>query len=150
MEEETENAYEILGVAENASDRKIRKAWIKQCQKWHPDKGRSESDIQMRTIRMYKFNAAKHILLDATKRAQHDAILQSFRDGTYQPQDRGSGYNTDFACATKPRPTGLARPYNGSRTKPEMWECRSDGANGINGLPGRGGWGGNGYGGHGT
>jgi molecular chaperone DnaJ len=152
MDEEVENAYEILGVAEHATTPEIHKAYIKLCRQWHPDKGRTEADIRERTIRMFQLNAARAILTDNVKRAVHDAVLQSRRDGTYEPPDRGSGYKNEggFRFSSKPRPSGLATPYRGDRTTPETYECRSDGTDGIDGLPGRPGWGGNGYGGHGT
>jgi hypothetical protein len=152
MDEEIENAYEILGLAENATTPEIHKAYIKLCRQWHPDKGRNEADIRERTIRMFQLNAARAILTDNVKRAVHDAVLQSRRDGTYEPPDRGSGYKNEggFRFSSKPRPSGLATPYRGDRTTPETYECHSDGTDGIDGLPGRPGWGGNGYGGHGT
>jgi DnaJ-class molecular chaperone len=153
MDEETESAYEILGVAENATQAKIKQAYISLCRQWHPDKGRTEDDIRNRTVRMFRLNAAKAILTDAVKRASHDAMLRSRREGTYEPPDRGSGYTrtaTGFQFSSKPRPSGLTTPYNGSRTTPETYECCSDGANGIDGLSGRPGWAGNGHGGHGT
>ncbi|MGC9599480.1 MAG: molecular chaperone DnaJ [Minisyncoccia bacterium] len=65
--------YHILGVAKNASDEEVKKAYRKLAHQYHPDKpGGDES-------RFKEINEAYQVLSDRTKRAQYD------RFGTAEP-----------------------------------------------------------------
>jgi len=152
MDEESESAYDILGVDPKDPTKEIRSAYIRLAQKWHPDLGTgTEQDIRMRTVKMYKLNAAKDILLDDTKRAKHDQDLKDRQEnGVTSERDRGTGYRSGFQFSKKPRPSGLGVPYQGGRTKPETHTCPSDGEHGQDGHPGTRGFEGRGCGGHGT
>ncbi|QZE12448.1 molecular chaperone DnaJ [Mycoplasma sp. Ms02] len=60
--------YEVLGVAKNATDQEIKKAYRKLAMKYHPDKLKDgSSDEKMREV-----NEAYEVLSDAKKRANYD------------------------------------------------------------------------------
>lgn len=60
------NLYKILNIKENASADKIKKAYFKLAQKFHPDKG---GDPEM----FKQINTAYKILMDEDKRLRYDA-----------------------------------------------------------------------------
>ena len=64
------NHYETLGVDRDASLDDIRKAYRSEAQKHHPDRG---GDAE----RMQALNEARDTLLDAIRRAEYDAELDS-------------------------------------------------------------------------
>ncbi len=71
--------YHILGIAKNASDEEVKKAYRKLAHQYHPDKpGGDESKFK-------EINEAYQILSDGTKRAQYD------RFGTAEPAGAGFG-----------------------------------------------------------
>ena len=65
------NYYDLLGVSKDCSKEEIRKAYLKQIKKWHPDINKDEN---AQSITM-KLNEAKEILLDDIKRADYDNLL---------------------------------------------------------------------------
>ena len=62
------NHYQTLGVAENASEREIKKAYRGLSLKYHPDKN-SSSEAQ---AKMHEINDAYSVLGDKEKKAQYD------------------------------------------------------------------------------
>ena len=62
------NHYKTLGVAENASEREIKKAYRGLSLKYHPDKN-SSSEAQ---AKMHEINDAYSVLGDKEKKAQYD------------------------------------------------------------------------------
>jgi len=63
--------YSILGVAKNASEQDIRKAYKKMSMKHHPDRGGNEEQFK-------KINEAYQTLSDAQKRAAYDNPQRNF------------------------------------------------------------------------
>ncbi|HIJ64514.1 MAG TPA: molecular chaperone DnaJ [Candidatus Hydrogenedentes bacterium] len=61
--------YEILGVAKNASDEEIRKAYLKLAHKYHPDKTGGDKAAEEK---LKEINAAYDTLKNAEKRARYD------------------------------------------------------------------------------
>lgn len=61
--------YEILGIAENASEEEIKKAYRKLARKYHPDvnPGNKEAEEKFKEI-----NEAYNVLSDETKRKTYD------------------------------------------------------------------------------
>jgi curved DNA-binding protein len=74
--------YSILGIAKNASDQDIRKAYKKQSMQHHPDRGGDEEKFK-------QVNEAYQTLKDPQKRAAYDNPQPEFR---FNSQDFG-GHN---------------------------------------------------------
>lgn len=66
--------YEILGVAKNATQDDIKKAFHKLAHQHHPDKGGDEKKFK-------EINEAYQVLSDKTKRAQYDQYGRVFDQG---------------------------------------------------------------------
>ncbi len=82
--------YEILGVAETASQDEIRKAYRELARKYHPDKTGGDKAAE---TRLKEINAAYGILKKADKRAEYDKRRQS---GGFEGIDFGED-GADFA-----------------------------------------------------
>ena len=75
----------MLGVAKNASEAELKKAYKKKCLKVHPDKNAApEADDAFK-----KVNAAMACLSDATKRRQYDQLGSS--DAFERRESQGGG-----------------------------------------------------------
>lgn len=88
--------YKILGVAENATDDEIKKAFRKLSIKYHPDKQANKSDKEKKEAeaKFKEVNEAYQVLSDNDKRAQYDRGT-SFDFGNVGGYS--SGFNpTDF------------------------------------------------------
>ena len=69
--------YATLGVARNASQDEIKRAYRKLAQKYHPDRNKSaEAEDKFKEI-----NEAYEVLGDAQKRARYDALGSGYRHG---------------------------------------------------------------------
>lgn len=66
--------YELLGVAENATDEEIKRSYRKLALLHHPDK--NMHNVQAATIKMREINEAYGVLKDPGKRALYDARKQ--------------------------------------------------------------------------
>lgn len=74
------NYYDLLGVTKTASPEEIKKAYIKQVKKWHPDLNKDEKAEEITK----KINEAKEILLDAEKRKEYDLSLEQNINEPYE------------------------------------------------------------------
>ena len=66
--------YEVLGVAKDASDAEIKKAYRKAAMKYHPDKFSNASDKEKKEAeeKFKEVNEAYQVISDKEKRAQYD------------------------------------------------------------------------------
>jgi len=67
--------YEVLGVAKNASEDDIKKAYRELAMKYHPDRNQGKGDEKSAKAAEDKFKEVKHayeVLTDASKRAAYD------------------------------------------------------------------------------
>jgi len=74
---EYKDYYKILGVARNASQDDIKRAYRKLARKYHPDVSK-ESDAE---ARFKEVNEANEVLKDPEKRAQYDALGSGWHAG---------------------------------------------------------------------
>jgi curved DNA-binding protein CbpA len=91
------NHYEVLGVAQNANEDEIKKAYHKLALKWHPDKKnkRTPEENAMAEEKFKAISNAYHDLIDLDVRRQYDAELdqsKKSRDDTFyqQPQPKAN------------------------------------------------------------
>lgn len=72
------NPYEVLGIAQGASDDDVKKAYRKLALEWHPDRHAGDKDAEEK---FKEINAAYQVLSDVGKRAQFDRAAAGFGDG---------------------------------------------------------------------
>jgi molecular chaperone DnaJ len=82
-----DNFYKVLGVAENATQEELKKAYRKLAVKHHPDKNRGNKQSE---DRFKQISEAYDVLGDPKKRQQYDAMRSGFFGGT-QGQSGGAG-----------------------------------------------------------
>lgn len=75
----TECYYDVLGVAMEATDGEVRKAYRKAALAWHPDK--NQHRVEEATERMKLITEAYSVLSDASERAWYDAHRESLLAG---------------------------------------------------------------------
>ena len=82
--------YEVLGVAKNASEEEIKKAYRKLAMKYHPDRNQGQGNEKAAKAAEEKFKEVKEayeILTDANKRAAYDR----FGHAGVDPSQAGAG-----------------------------------------------------------
>lgn len=72
MRRETQDPYEVLGVARSASDEVIRAAWRAGVRRYHPDKA-PDYLVSDYTERTRALNEARDLLTDERERREWDA-----------------------------------------------------------------------------
>lgn len=88
----TECYYDVLGVAMEATDSEIRKAYRKSALQWHPDK--NQHRVQEATARMKQITEAYSVLSDASERSWYDAHRESILSGSGAGGDDGDSSMT--------------------------------------------------------
>lgn len=85
--------YDVLGVARDAGDQEIKKAYRNLARKYHPDVCK-EPDAEEK---FKEINEAYSVLSDATKRAQYDNIgHDAFKNASKGSYTGGGGYGGGF------------------------------------------------------
>lgn len=79
--------YQILGIARNASQEEVKKAFRRLAHQYHPDKGTGDE------VKFKEINEAYQILGDEKKRANYDRFGTGFPGG----QPGGAGAEWDFS-----------------------------------------------------
>eukprot|EP01127_Copromyxa_protea_P002229 TRINITY_DN12122_c0_g1_i1.p1 TRINITY_DN12122_c0_g1~~TRINITY_DN12122_c0_g1_i1.p1 ORF type:complete len:371 (-),score=90.59 TRINITY_DN12122_c0_g1_i1:62-1105(-) len=82
--------YKVLGVARNASEKEIKKAYKKLAIQYHPDKNKGNSEVESK---MQAVNAAYSVLSDPEKRRIFD---QYGEEGLNKDNNRGGGWGDMF------------------------------------------------------
>lgn len=77
--------YEVLGVAKNASDDEIKKAYRKLAMKYHPDRNPDNKEAEEKFKEIQK---AYDVLSDTNKRAQYD----QYGEAGIDPNQMGGGF----------------------------------------------------------
>lgn len=70
--------YATLGVAQDASEEEIKKAYRKLARKWHPDKNPGDEAAEQK---FKEVGEAHQVLADPEQRQQYDAVRQMARGG---------------------------------------------------------------------
>ena len=103
--------YEILSVENNADQFKIRKAYLKLCLKYHPDKGGDAEEFK-------KLNAAYELLSDDTRRHEYDIELSRTKSSPEPtPQAAESSYDSSSVPTSRPAGNRHARTTSSVRCK---------------------------------
>ncbi len=85
------NLYEVLGVADDASEKEIRAAYRKLAIKYHPDKNPDDAAAE---ARFKEFTQAYDVLSDKQKRAAYDQRLRGgFGGGVDDLEDLFGGFS---------------------------------------------------------
>src|ERR1700733_7302382 len=97
MAVEFKDYYEVLGVARNASDAEIKKAFRKLARKYHPDVARDKATAEEK---FKEINEANEVLSDPEKRRKYDELGANWNHPERQgPAPRGGGGGHDNGSA---------------------------------------------------
>jgi curved DNA-binding protein len=86
------NYYNILGVAKNASDDEIKKAYRKLAMKYHPDRNPNKKEAEER---FKEINEAYAVLSDKEKRKQYDTFGAEGFQQRFTQEDIFRGFDFD-------------------------------------------------------
>jgi hypothetical protein len=109
------NAYEVLGVGEDATPEEIKKAFRRLAREYHPDRN---PDDEAAEAKFKQLSEAYESLRDSDRRADHDSLLRRRRQRAQEEAERASSENefdSNFADAfagvpPKPKPSPRPRP----------------------------------------
>ena len=92
--------YEILGVASDATQEEIRKAYRARAMRWHPDKWAAEPEVDREAARAHfeHVQEAYEHLRDAEKRSAFDRVRADLKPGSVGARPPGGAH--------PPSPTG--------------------------------------------
>lgn len=80
--------YKALGVAANATDKEINRAYRSLAKKFHPDANRGDAEAEER---FKEISAAYDVLGDADKRKEYDQVREMVASGRFGPGGTGAG-----------------------------------------------------------
>ncbi len=82
MPVEFKDYYDVLGVARNASDAEIKKAFRKLARKYHPDVAKDKTTAE---DKFKELNEANEVLSDPEKRRKYDELGANWNHPERQP-----------------------------------------------------------------
>lgn len=129
MPVEFKNYYDVLGVAKNASDADIKKAFRKLARKYHPDIAK---DKNVAEAKFKEINEANEVLGDPDKRRKFDELGEEWNRPGRQPGQRPGGFSggAENASEFHFEGTGFSdffEQFFGSRGRPESGFSRTGG-----------------------
>jgi curved DNA-binding protein CbpA len=87
--------YQLLSIKkENITDSKVKKAFMKKALLWHPDKAKTETEVQVFTKMYEELQQAYKILSTEGSRKKYDTVKQS-TSIDFITEDRDRSYNRD-------------------------------------------------------
>src|ERR1035441_11007667 len=89
MPVEFKDYYDVLGVAANASDAEIKKAFRKLARKYHPDVAKDKTSAE---IRFKEINEANEVLSDPDKRRKYDELGANWNQPDRQTAQQAGGF----------------------------------------------------------
>jgi len=89
MSVEFKNYYDVLGVAKDASDAEIKKAYRRLARKYHPDVAK---DKAVSEIRFKEINEANEVLSDPDKRRKFDQLGEYWNQPGRQSAQESGGF----------------------------------------------------------
>ena len=104
--------YALLGVAKDADDAALKKAYRKMAMRWHPDKNKGSAEAEKK---FKDISEAYDVLSDSNKRAIYDkygeeGLKAGFQPGTPEGAPDGGGFGG-------PGGFSAAQPGMGGRTR---------------------------------
>lgn len=123
---EYKDYYQTLGVARNASEKDIKKAFRKLAQQYHPDRNPGDKNAE---TKFKEINEAYTVLSDADKRAKYDKF-----GAQWEQYERAGGQPQDFDWSQW---GGAGRAPGGGYTRtvtPEEFEQMFGGRGGAGGF----------------
>jgi curved DNA-binding protein len=89
MPVEFKDYYDVLGVAHNASDEEIKKAFRSLARKYHPDVAKDKTSAENR---FKEINEANEVLSDPDKRRKYDELGANWNHPEWQSAQQTSGF----------------------------------------------------------
>ncbi|MGJ8633481.1 MAG: DnaJ C-terminal domain-containing protein [Luteolibacter sp.] len=90
MAAEFRDYYEILGIARDATQAEVKKAFRKLARKFHPDTAQDKSTAEEK---FKEINEAYEVLSDAEKRKKYDRLGERWNQPGGPPRGRGAQYS---------------------------------------------------------
>jgi curved DNA-binding protein len=100
MPVEFKDYYDVLGVARDASDEEIKKAFRKLALKYHPDKVKAK-DKSTAEEKFKEINEANEVLSDPEKRRKYDQLGVNWNHPGRQPAPAQGGFGGGYADASQ-------------------------------------------------
>ena len=88
MAEQKRDYYEVLGVAKNASEEELKKAYRKMAKQYHPDRNPGDKEAE---AKFKEANEAYEVLSDANKRSRYDQFGHAGVDPNFGAGGGGFG-----------------------------------------------------------
>ena len=98
MPVEFKDYYDVLGVARDASDEEIKKAFRKLALKYHPDKAKDKTTAEEK---FKEINEANEVLSDPEKRRKYDQLGINWNHPQQQPTPAQGGFGGGYEDASQ-------------------------------------------------